>query len=287
MAPHTCTAKTILYLVFLLKADICSAITFATLDSTMPFSASHIVGGCDEETGTIWLLGGYVYYQYRSLTHVIGYDIATDTFSEHDSLPVALWTWDSEHVTINNTLYALNPFYEYLGAFDMSTVTFDYPWNDLQIPAAPEKRCMTQFRDRYLIIIGGEDNTNGWGDYSDEIHIYDMIDEQWFENVTTMTEARGLVACEVVNDYLYVIGGEYGEQSYSDSVQKLYVGDIENTEDYEWIELPPLKQKLIGMKTVVNVEENEIYVIGKVYFRLMFDSLCIIAVYDLDWFPSE
>ena len=91
MAPFVYMTKIIAYLVFLSITRGCSAVTFSTPDSRIPYSASHTVAGCDEDSGTIWLLGGYKYNYYASLTHVVGYDIATDEFTEYDSLPVALW----------------------------------------------------------------------------------------------------------------------------------------------------------------------------------------------------
>ena len=67
-------------------------------------------------------------------------------------------------------------------------------------------------------------------------------------------------------DYLWIIGGFYDYdyvgsfQLYTNSIQKLYIADIENRNDYQWKELPDTFGRNEGTRAVAL--HDYIYVLG-------------------------
>ena len=91
----------------------------------------------------------------------------------------------------------------------MTTINFTTNWRNITIPNNrhpsnhTQSGCLTQIGDRYLVVLGGE-NDHGQGYRS--MVMYDILDDAWIENLPQMHISRIIFTCQAVNDHLYAIG---------------------------------------------------------------------------------
>ena len=301
--------------------------------------SSGFATGYNGDTDTIWLLGSVISFPIRT-SYILSiftlhptyslcaggahdtdalyeFDVSTSTFTTHSSLPIDLGA--APHTTANQKIYMAHynesDTTHYLAVFDMQTKSFSFPWNDVAIPSyGAYDGCMTSYGDRYLIYVGGCTDCTDYDspEYSDQILIYDLSNEEWLPRTKTMASARSRFGCAVHGDWLYVAGGEirylivflmvfspqresenefgfifqtdqtgsglimmwccclsprYYQQSsspgYTEEVDRIYIGDLDNLQDYDWTTVYHMNEHKVWTQPVVI--DDFIYIIGMMY----------------------
>ena len=157
-----------------------------------------------------------------------------------------------------------------LAVFDLKSLELQYPWMDVTDPGIYRfDSCLASYADRYLLIVGGGYLKMENFDFGLEtsIDILDLDLSDWIEDTQDLSFGRASPGCVVVNDYLYVISGTikidalFGDSHkiYTKSVEKLYIGEIENTQCYDWIFVGNITNKVGALPVVIG---QFIYVIG-------------------------
>lgn len=137
--------------------------------------------------------------------------------------------------------------------------------------------CLTNI-DEQLFISGGRKNGENTGKILDTIQIYDIPQHFWiisdnkneteiYRKVKPMIYRRYRHSCLISNGHwLYQIGGFGGKQNddrdtYLDSIEKIYVGDVDKIETRHWIEIDiTLNKERMDLKSIYY--QNLIYIVG-------------------------
>ena len=210
---------------------------------------------------------------HTNSTSLIEYDVDSESMVIHASLSIPVASSNSE-TTVNGTIYMIPPglYWSSFATFNMKTQQFVYPWTPIQrerestLLIAP---CLTSFDDRYLVVLGGVTVDELDYEWTKEMNIYDIEKGEWLGNTKQLNQTRSAFSCEAYNGHLFVMGGAIGMDAslregrnilHTDSVEKLYIDDIQNTNCYHWTPLPPMNERKFGTSSVM--VDRFIFVIG-------------------------
>eukprot|EP01084_Bolivina_argentea_P110775 197737_1 len=250
-------------------------LTWTLSPDLMPYNARSMVVGYDDINKKIWLLGGrdgsYVYHG-----KVLEFDVATENFIEHEALKdndgmnVKLRSEAQTYTQIGDIIYMIIK--DKFGTFNVLTQEFSLPWNNVMIPFTVSVDdgdsgygCLT-YIDNHLIVLGGAINEPYPAGRYSNMWIYDMIDDMWITTGPDMNFRRASFTCQVVDNYLYAIGGSYDWSAtnailHTDTVERIDVSDISNIGGQSWMTLTDtLTTVKGGIRSVV--AGNIIYVFG-------------------------
>eukprot|EP01084_Bolivina_argentea_P074439 135047_1 len=230
----------------------------------MPTAYSNLNIGYDESTDSIWLLGGTNENGSPAPPSVVKFDVQLQTFVQQPPLPINPWnSADSQSYTqINDLIYMVVETTSSLATYNLRTKEFIPNWDGIVLPSTSYSSwaCLTNIADKYLIYLGGQGNDGFW---SKETLIYDISAKSWVPNVPDMNERRSHCPCQVHNNWLYAIGGRSFccPNNWLNSVEKLYVGDISNIQNQQWILVTQtLSQAKSHSRSIVS--DDSIYIIG-------------------------
>eukprot|EP01083_Nonionella_stella_P000763 2197_1 len=121
---------------------------------------------------------------------------------------------------INNTLWIIHR--EGTHFITVSThPPYDVTVPDINIPIIVDDDGCLAMTQSHVFVVGG--TSNGMLDALDNVQIYDIVSDKWLLNVPLLPTARLAVACYVIDDILYAIGGIDALWSQYDSILTLNV----------------------------------------------------------------
>eukprot|EP01084_Bolivina_argentea_P287771 493802_1 len=239
-----------LFLLLNIAIHIAYSVTWTTETiNRLPQHISNMIVGhsTDSDFPGIWLIGGYDGSGYINPIPILYFDTNEETFyTDAATIPISVKniTSNAQSFTqIGDIIYMVKD--NTFATFNTATKVFTQNWNNVNIPinqnsATAFSGCLTNIEDKYLIVLGGKDNEIT---YLKSIHIYDISNNIWLSNPPDMRRNRRIFTCNVVNQYMYAIGGEtsYNNQGqypiYTNSIEKLYIGNMNNIQNENWIQL--------------------------------------------------
>eukprot|EP01083_Nonionella_stella_P262568 892694_1 len=219
-----------------------------------PSSASGYIMGYDPTTNNIWMLGGNL-GGGSFLTTATKWDLSDDSFSliNLDPSYTNFHAPGQIYTQMSRMIYFL--YNGYVGVFNMETELIDWPWNDVPIPAFETDifSCLAN-NDRYLFAVGGYWETNG-----DNMYYLDtMTPGNGWSQGPSMNYKRENAACNVVNDYLYIFGGQYGTSgAATNTIERLNIGNMNGG----WITMATTMSRASYLHRTV-VFGGSIYILG-------------------------
>eukprot|EP01083_Nonionella_stella_P147753 466677_1 len=181
--------------------------------------------------------------QYQTLMQ---YSIDIETFqslSNNHSFPFGtnqFWTQQQE------TVYMIADA-STLSTFNLATKTYDSSYSTLSFAVG----CITSSNE-YLYLTGGYDGT-----FLNKYKVLQINTKQWISNTKEMLQPRGRHTCIIVNNYLYVIGGQ--SASNLDSIELVYSAD--SFASMNWSSFPASLAVAACFVRSISYE-NVIYVFG-------------------------
>eukprot|EP01084_Bolivina_argentea_P111137 198386_1 len=197
---------------------------------------------------SIWLIGGN-----PSETDLIEYNIDNDLYIQHNSISTQIYTSSQSYTQIGNIVYLYSYKTQMITTYNMKSNVY----NNVAITKPDDRRypCLTNFGEQYLFLLGGYLN----GVYLNDFRIFDLIQNEWINDGTSMPQKRRDFSCDIHNDILYIFGGYDGTKSL-DSVITLNINNVSNMDD-EWITLlSTLTSPKYNIRSVVY--DDYIYIIG-------------------------
>eukprot|EP01084_Bolivina_argentea_P252535 423897_1 len=134
-------------------------------------------------------------------------------------------------------------------------------------------RCMTHF-NFYLIVIGGY-----YANFYGNMNVYDIVHDKWF-NGTSLPSPRNDHSCNVVNQTIYVFGGQ--DNSYLNDIWMLEIEDVNNCCYGKWTQLTATLSAPKCQHRSISVGTN-VYIIG----GLIADDPILIASSEVDVLCTE
>eukprot|EP01083_Nonionella_stella_P166937 559716_1 len=212
------------------------------------------------------------------------FNTETKVFTELDS--ERNWDYDRHmksqaYTQVGNRLYFAG-----INVFDMTTETLSSPFtttyssfsclasNELQVPSSVQSQNFAFYGTSSLGQFGSSNTsantvqflyTTGGGSSTTNV----LYNEFKIFNLGTnsimrgpdMPNAREYHSCVVVNDTLYVIGGNTENKVKTDSIMYIDISDMSDVDNWQWIELgAKLSVARAGLRSVVF--EQWIYVVG-------------------------
>eukprot|EP01084_Bolivina_argentea_P016569 30987_1 len=226
----------------------------------MTYKTSGSAVGYDNTTNSVIIVGGL----HDSTQKVQSYNLDNDEFTELDNIPRRCIFNAQGYTQKGNILYMLDQQPVLSGpsisinTYALNTKEFIFEYQNITIPYDAFLSCLshiiTNDTGDYLIISGGV--------YSPKIvQIYSFSEDKWLNNVPSMKSIRTQHSCIVFGDYFYVFGGSDKSSTYLKSVEKLYIGDLQNINDANWMYInDSLSVRHIMSRAVIY--DNLIYIIG-------------------------
>eukprot|EP01084_Bolivina_argentea_P305151 527144_1 len=183
----------------------------------MPSAFIGLQCGYDSLNRRIWLINGWV-----GSNAVFYYDIDLEIFVDTPAsyLPFVITESISaqSYTQIKSTLYF---------AYNNALQTFDLSIGSIRSPipfnTIPNKApCLVSVKNRYILMIGGENQATIPSTGFNYFTIYDTVAELWM-NGKDMPRKRRHAACAVLGSYAYVFGGK--DKSFDPSI--IYVDRID------------------------------------------------------------
>lgn len=203
--------------------------------------------------GKIYVMGGYKYSnsKHYSVNDVEIYDIATDTWSTANSMP--LNTTHAKSIVYNSKIYVFAGVNAITGSTSVkhkSMQIFDIKdgtWTSNTIPFARYGYTLDLIVDK-IYLIGGQDGTT----YCSDVKIYDLLTETWSDG-SKMSHNVYQAASAVHNNKIYICGGD------NNSILLNSV-DIYNTLTNTWTKGNALTTAKRHTKSII--VDNKLYLIG-------------------------
>ena len=231
----------------------------ATIGPSLLPTAIHSTSiGYDNETNVIWIFGGRTKW-LSSIKSLISFNLSiwneSNATADHSSdITYHIVSSAQAYVQNQNIVYVIDYNIKKLLTFDVSTKYLS------TINTNPSQYLLSQYGclasiDNWIIYT-----------YEDETYILTISTQSWkLSGNPLMLEKRYKHSCiiEPNGGYLYVIGGDVGFfESYQDSIEKLYVKDIININQYTFTNL--IEHRLSHRKSCTRaiLYETDIYVIG-------------------------
>eukprot|EP01084_Bolivina_argentea_P256254 431355_1 len=225
--------------------------------------------------GSIFLVGGYSHPQ--QLTQ---FKIATNEIIDHGNKFYSQGQFMGQYYTqLNDLLFVIYGPVNYLNVFDLSTQT-THQQNFQTIPQnTGYKGCLTAATIQsvdYLFVVGGQPP----GLWLDTVQILNVLSLNWIQNTPPMIKSRGDCACIVHSktNQLFAIGGQRVNDGYLVFNEKLYVGNMSNISNKQWISIDDLIYRAHYPRAVIF--EDDILVIGGTNHEFMIHELQIIHTVD-------
>eukprot|EP01083_Nonionella_stella_P302421 1042624_1 len=160
-----------------------SALTWTTIDSTLPQATTRNAVGYHEQSNSVWLIGGT-----SDSRQLIQYHVDYANFTIHPILPHDVVCNSQSYVRIIDTLYIYSDetTVSWISSFNMSSMVY----NTEAIPkpdALGWAYCLTNIDDRYLVQLGGR-GPNGY--FHRYFRIYDLQRNEWTVQGPRMLETR-------------------------------------------------------------------------------------------------
>eukprot|EP01084_Bolivina_argentea_P102138 183031_1 len=195
--------------------------------STLPRVSKAMVAGYDKNNDLIWLIGGY-----NNPRQLLSFNVSrwntSDAFTDYgiSELPTDVLQYGQSYTQNNDILYILsdtdNTFYE----FNLKSHIF-LSWTGVNIPFNiydESSFCVTNI-DNYLILTQNH-----------SMNIFNTTSETWliekFNPKTIQSRSKHTCNVNLINEYLYVIGGVS-----ENTVEKIYVNDIRNIKSCNWTQI--------------------------------------------------
>eukprot|EP01083_Nonionella_stella_P258723 883968_1 len=196
------------------------------------------------------------------------YDITQEQFTE-SALSISLpYGCSSCYTQYNDDIYFVSNYT--LGKMNLNThAIFE---SSTQIPVYGKRTCLEVSVDgRFIFIVGG--STNSGSDNNSkrkEVSIYD-IQQNTLSSAPDMGQIRSYLACIIVNDYLYAMGGDSGAAPH-DTIERIYVGDIASIASETWVSLSARMSNTRNVILSVSIGKH-IYIMGGASEGTPFDDV--------------
>eukprot|EP01083_Nonionella_stella_P172445 591851_1 len=209
---------------------------------TLPYNVDTPAVAYNSINNTIWILGSASHQQYT----LISYDIDSNNFTGYgyEALYHGVWgeggVWgDGDFYTqVGDVLYTLDPWENKLSTFNVNTAQFTYYYQNIDIPesygAAPSYYnywgCLASMDD-VLFVLGQFPNIQ-------TVRVLNLTTSIWIVSpeVAYLNQGRKSLSCIVhpYNNALYAIGGSNDTGAKTETIEKLYVGDLAHLSQYDW-----------------------------------------------------
>ena len=174
--------------------------------------------------------------------------------------------------------------------FNMESKTFSAHYQGINIPTkVGSDGCLSNYNhndNQYIIVLGGLFNSMI---VNNDLQIYNLSSGEWLSNTPSMIVARAEFACIVhpATSQLFAFGGYNLTEilwnpsfdiytNYKRSIEKLYIGDIENLANYNWeYNIEPLNYPMDPFGAVV-YGDDILLVAGKAYDGDLLDTVFVI-----------
>eukprot|EP01084_Bolivina_argentea_P024858 46273_1 len=212
---HTPTTNTLMRLmssIFLFRMGGATPSLIFT-NSSDPNAPSYIGWISAYYSGSIWLF---------KTTSIIEYNINNEIYYDRSSLStINFGTASNSHswAQVGNILYAIPGNNGVLGAFNLATKQIDSTFSS----SGGCYRSVCTYGNKLLALQGSNCGTC----CSDEIRMYKINQQTWTTINTRSTDGpRKSMSCQVVNNVLYVIGGQDNTNKIYDTVMTINVQGI-------------------------------------------------------------
>ena len=247
-----------------------SSLTWIKSDRSLPIISSGSAVAYSSSTNLIWLIGGWhnqygkVAFEPEQITvNTTSPYIYNGEFNGCTTNLCTTYFWGQGYTQIDDILYMTDTYTQDFSLFNLSASSQQFIHQYDEISDFPvsigggANACLASIGN-YLLLSGG---VNTQGGYRDNLQIYDISTSKWIYGAAKMSVGRGFHACIVANNYFYVIGGRVQPQIQLDNVSKIYVGDIDNIQEYIWQDLnDTLRTPTERIRAVVY--GNDIYTMG-------------------------
>eukprot|EP01083_Nonionella_stella_P129231 392057_1 len=200
--------------------------------------------GYNSINNTIWIVGGNP--AERSL---ISYDIDSNIFTDYTATALSdyVWGWGDFYTQIDDILYMIDPSGDKLSTFNVNTAQFTYYYQTIDIPYDVNYYGCLASIDDALFVLGG-------GTSSKHVQVLNLTTRTWIVSpeVDYLNHGRRSTSCIVhpYNNALYAIGGDNGT-SITQTIEKLYVGDLAHISQYDWEFINSLPHPRAWLRSVV------------------------------------
>eukprot|EP01083_Nonionella_stella_P002804 8040_1 len=227
---------------------------------TLPVEAKGMQIGYTVDSNIVYLFGGMTGELANTpLSSIYKYNVNEDqyTLSDTSTPTTPFHTLSNNIVSVNDIMYFVGtpmfvndpwpPNYAY--AFDVATET----WTVLSNPLNPAVYGCLTANDTHLFFIGGIMDANGMIIILNGIQTYDIVSNDWSYDTINDLPIDGwqLGYCAMMNDDIYVFGGEGADLEYLDIIYKW---------DGTWNNIGTLPQPLVYGIAVAHMDY--IYIIG-------------------------
>eukprot|EP01083_Nonionella_stella_P141941 438248_1 len=249
-----------------ISTNVCDPLSWVSHPQTLPRADRAMAIGYSTTEDLIWLIGGQDNPQQLISFNPNAYGLNSSTPFAYDSTNVLsqpISVVGKRFAQIGDIVYLID-LSQTVSTFNVLSQTFTYNYDDITIPTSVRSAgCSTHF-DHYLVITGGQNDKSV---YLTTVQIYDLNARVWVLSAKHMHLRRGYHAC-IVNPnakYVYVIAGRltsgYGEGMLTNTVSKLYIGDMDHIDQYNWTALQDtLRAPVRGCRAVMY--KDDIFVIG-------------------------
>eukprot|EP01084_Bolivina_argentea_P009497 17737_1 len=256
---------------------ICSGVNIITTwnkSTNFPATLSESISGYNRHDNEIYILGGYNGTHKTNSLFTFNTNTKEFTYREYSNkitISAFSYTWvrDSMFFTDNFSLYEL-----------LMVYNFNYeprlePQGNLPLTHYADTPSITTDQTKYLFITGGIVN----GSIVNTLSIYDKDIDTWISTETpNMKYSRLGHNCISRNNYLYVFGGYINATHMTNTIEKLYIGDIDNIDLESWYEL---NNTLINNIAYMRIAEFNglLYIIGG-YSETLLSSVDTVSILD-------
>eukprot|EP01084_Bolivina_argentea_P149048 260459_1 len=184
-------------------------------NSTLPFADRGMAAGYYNQS--IFLIGGE---QHRfQLTQ---YNIVHNTMTDYGNISVDTFGVGQFYTTVKNIIYMIDWNGDKFSTFNLKTKVFTNDWNGIRIPLQVWFDSCLASTEQFLFIVGGQN--------SKELQIFNLSNNQWLPLSHVMLTIRTRLACIVhpLTNELYAIGGTDNQGTPVNTIEKVYIENIEN-----------------------------------------------------------
>eukprot|EP01084_Bolivina_argentea_P220513 373698_1 len=204
---------------------------------------------------TIFLIGGQ-----SNPYQLVEYDIMQNQFSDKGLIAISDSTAGAGqfYTQINNAIYMIDSSGNHLSRYDMKNKLFENQWSNIIFETnVGFKGCLSS-ANGYMFVVGGEGSQNVF-------QVLNLSTNTWMENAPPMNTARKSFSCiaNPTTNELYAIGGWTGGTIPRDRIEKIYIGN--NIEQQNWIYIDNLLIPVSISRSILIKHTNEILVVGGSY----------------------
>eukprot|EP01083_Nonionella_stella_P023368 64655_1 len=217
---------------------------------TLPRRVDHAAVGYDSINNKIWIVGGGLVSECPSCDYkqLISYEIDSNLFTDHGEILLShsVEGFTAFYTQSGNILYMIDPSGSKLSTFNVNTAQFTYYYQNIDIPHGVNNiGCLASIDDA-LFVLGKNQNP--------QFQVMNLTTSTWIVWPEVANRSRSHASCIVhpYNNAFYVIGG----YPYTETIEKLYVGDLAHISQYNWEFIESLPHPMSDLRSVVY--ENDI-----------------------------